>query len=121
MSWKEANNCQMQKRNAGRISALGNVGSTGHAMLNSLQEAWSGSLGRRTPERAELLLKSQKGDFPGGPVALILPPNVGGLGSILGQGTRYYMPQLRSRILQLRSRIPQLRSRLLQLRPGALK
>ena len=73
------------------------------------------------PERAELLLKSQKGDFPGGPVALILPPNVGGLGSILGQGTRYYMPQLRSRILQLSSRIPQLRSRILQLRPGAVK
>ena len=78
----------------GRISALGNAGSTGHTMLIACRRLGPGLWGGQ-PERAELLLKSQKRDFPGGPVALILPPSVGGPGSILGGGTRYYRLQPR--------------------------
>ena len=35
------------------------------------------------------------GDFPGGPGAKALTANAGGLGLILGQGTKACMPQLK--------------------------
>ena len=34
-------------------------------------------------------------DFPGSPVGRLCPPSAGGLGSILGQGTRSHMQQLK--------------------------
>ena len=43
--------------------------------------------------RAKTTSKQAGMDFPGGPV--VKTPNVGGLGSIPGQGTMYHMPQLR--------------------------
>ena len=54
---------------------------------------------------------SYKGDFPGGPVAKNLAE---GPGSIPGQGTRFYM-------LQIRIHMSQQRSFMLQLRPGRAK
>ena len=39
--------------------------------------------------------ESLNGDFPGGPVATTLALNVGGPGSVSGQGTRPHMPQLK--------------------------
>ena len=54
-------------------------------------------------EHARLIKEVTDGDFPGGSVAKTLSSHAGGLGSILGQETRYHMLQQRSCVPQLRS------------------
>ena len=44
-----------------------------------------------------LCIKKKKiQDFPGGPLDKASVPNAGGLGSIPGQGTRFYIPRLKT-------------------------
>ena len=49
-----------------------------------------------------IIWKEQYRNFPGGPVAKTAHTNAGALGSSLGQGTRYHMPQLRVHMPQLK-------------------
>ena len=46
--------------------------------------------------------------FPGGPVAKIPAPNAGGPVSILGQGTRSHMPQLKIPCATIKTRYSQI-------------